>query len=95
MFLRAKNDVSTTKQFFETETFRSLSTSLADLKQQLSAKSRTAKLWCTYLNYINVVKRLIFVERTFNWQLDLESTADMLNLFASSDHINYAKSAPL
>ena len=88
-----ENDVSTTKQFFET--FNSLSTSLADLKQQLSAKSQTAKLWCTYLHYINVVKRFVLAERTCNWQIHLESAADMLNLFASSGHINYAKSARL
>ena len=61
-----KNYVSTTKQFFESETFCSLSTSFADLKQQLSANSRTVKLWCTYLNYINLVKRFILAERICN-----------------------------
>ena len=61
-----ENYVSTLKQFFESETFCSLSTSLADLKQQLSANSRAAKLWCTYLNYINLVKRFILAERICN-----------------------------
>ena len=46
LVFEGKNDASTRTQFFESETFHLLSMSLADLKQQLSAKSRTAKLWC-------------------------------------------------
>ena len=34
-------------------------------------------------------------ERTSNWNLHLESTKEMMNLFAVSGHLNYAKSARL
>ena len=72
-----------------------MSTSLADLKQQLSAKSWTVKLRCTYLHYVNVKKRFILAEKTCQWQIHFESTADLLDLFASSGHTNYATSACL
>ena len=61
----------------------------------LSTTSRTAKLWVQYINYINVVKLFIAAERIGNWQNHLESTAQMLNLFAATGHINYAKSTRL
>ena len=53
----------------------------------------TAKLWLQYLHHIQVLKRFIIAERTFSWSLHLQSTTDMLNLFAGSGHLNYAKSA--
>ena len=34
-------------------------------------------------------------ERTSNWQLHLDSSTEILNLFASTGHINYARSARL
>ena len=83
------------EEFFESVGFISLSSSLEDLRQRLSTKSRTAKLWFTYLDYINITKRFIFAERTCNWLMHIEYTTEMLNLFASSGHINYAKSARL
>ena len=58
-------------------------------------RSRTAKLWFHYLHYIQVLKRFIIAERTSNWSLHLQPTADILNLFAASGHLNYAKSARL
>ena len=61
----------------------------------LSNKSRTAKLWVLYLNYITTIKKYIVAERTSNWYLHLEATKEMLNLFAATGHINYAKSARL
>ena len=61
----------------------------------LSAKSRTAKLWISYLKYISTIKKYIIAERTSNWTLHLEATKEMLNFFAATGHINYAKSARL
>ena len=46
-----------------------------------------------YLQYVAVLKQFIFAERTSDWFLHIEATKNMLNLFASSGHINYAKSA--
>ena len=89
------NDADSMYQFFQSDLFLSLSLSLSKLKEKLSKKSRAAKLWIEYLNYIQVVKKFIIAERTSNWLLHLEATTDMLNLFAASGHINYAKSALL
>ena len=54
---------------------------------------RTSKLWLLYLQYISILKKFILAERTSNWQLHLDSSTEMLNLFVSTGHINYAKSA--
>ena len=54
---------------------------------------RTSKLWLLYLQYISILKKFILAEITSNWQLHLDSSNEMLNLFALTGHINYAKSA--
>ena len=64
-------------------------------KKMLSEKSRTAKLWFLYMEYIDVVKTYIRAERTDNWIGHLAATERMLNLFAATGHVNYAKSARL
>ena len=89
------NDADSMDQFFQSNIFLTLRLSLSKLKEKLSKKSRTAKLWIEYINYMQVVKRFIIAERTSNWLLHLEATTDMLNLIAASGHINYAKSAHL
>ena len=63
-------------------------------KSKLSV-SRTAKLWLQYLEYVQVVKMFIRAERTGNWHEHLEAMRLMLNLFAATGHINYARSARL
>ena len=89
------NDAAKMDEFFQSDLFLSLSTFLSTLKEKLSNQSRTAKLWIAYMNYIQIVKRFTIAERTSNWLLHLEATTEMLNLFAASGHINYAKSARL
>ena len=59
----------------------------------LSQDFRTAKSWLMHIYYLDVLKRFIIAERTSNWSLHINSTLRMFNLFASSGHINYAKSA--
>ena len=54
-------------------------------------KSHTAKLWLLYVQYISIVKEYILSERTCNWSLDLHTVQKLMNLFAVSGHINYAK----
>ena len=44
---------------------------LKGTKDNLKAKSRTAKFWLQYIRYINVVKLFIRAERTSNWNLHL------------------------
>ena len=54
---------------------------------------RTSNLWLLHLQYISILKKFILAERTSNWQLHLDLSTEILNLFASTGHINYAKSA--
>ena len=55
--------------------------------------SRTAKLWLTYMDYIYTLKLFISAERVGNWNMHIIAVCRMLNLFASTGHFNYAKSA--
>ena len=68
---------------------------LTDLKESLSAKSQTAKYWIQYLHYIQNLKDFIRAERTGNWKLHLQSVRKILNIFAATGHVHYAKSARL
>ena len=74
---------------------RRLDTALELYKDELLSKSRTAKLWLQYLLYVDVIKLFIRAERTGNWHLHLIAVGKMLNLFAATAHVNYAKSARL
>ena len=79
--------------FLESDIFRAFEEALLNLKNNLSKTYRTAKLWISYLHYVHILKSFILAERTSNWALHVESTLNMLNLFAASGHISYAKSA--
>ena len=61
----------------------------------LQTRSRTAKFWLQYQRYVNVLKSFIRSERTGNWSLHLQTLSNMINLFAATGHINYAKCARL
>ena len=63
--------------------------------KKLEQQSRTAKLWLLYIHYVRVLKNYIIAERTSNWALHLHAAVTMLDLFAASGHINYARSARL
>ena len=69
-----------------------------DLEERLAVtrngnirKSRTAKLWLLHVQCISIVKEYVLSERTCNWTLHLHTVRKMMNLFAASRHINYAK----
>lgn len=79
--------------FAESKVIHDINSALEAVTSQLAAKSRTAKLWLSYLHYISILKQYILAERTSNWQLHLNSTVEMLNLLASTGHTHYAKSA--
>ena len=64
-------------------------------KALLAEKSPTAKLWLQYIEYIETLKLFIQAERTGDWNLHLVSVSKMINLFAATGHINYAKSSRL
>ena len=63
------------------------------LTSKLRKTSRTAQLWLQYIEYIDIVKEFIFAERTSNWELHLRSIYKMINLFAATGHVNYARSS--
>ena len=65
---------------------------MQSLKYLRSCESRTAKLWILYSNYIEIVRLYIHAERTSDWEMHLHATGKMLNLFAATGHIHYAKS---
>ena len=83
-----KPELGKKQELFDSKTFSDFTAALENLRQPLSSQSRTAKLWLLYMDYIGILKKFIFAERTCNWNMHLEATTDMLNLFASSGHIN-------
>ena len=91
-FTNGKADV---EGVVNSEAMTNLSTMFQSYKDQLTTKSRTARLWIQYLDYINTIKVFIRAERSGNWHLHLIAAGRMLNLFAATAHINYAKSARL
>ena len=72
-------------------TFNQIRKELESKRNQLKEHSRTAQLWIQYIDYADIVKNFIYAERTSNWELHLSSLSKMLNLFAATGHINYAK----
>ena len=44
------------------------------------------------MDYIQVIKIFIYAERTGVWNLHLHGIYKMLNLFAATGHLHYAKS---
>ena len=68
---------------------------LVKYKALLAEKSPTAKLSLQYIEYIETLKLFLRAERTGDWNLHLVSVGKMINLFAATGHINYAKSSHL
>ncbi len=62
-------------------------------KVGVGKSSRKAKLWPRYVRYIEVAKKFVGGERTSDWQLHLDSLDEMLNVFATTGHGNYAQCA--
>ena len=65
------------------------------LKERLRLHSRTSKLWLYYMDCISIIKQFIRAERCGHWELHLDALDKMINLFAATGHLNYAKSARL
>lgn len=83
------SDISESKELIKLDEY------LLKYKAFLAEKSRTAKLWLQYIEYVETLKLFIRAERTGNWNLHLVAVEEMLNLFAATGHINYAKSSRL
>jgi hypothetical protein len=72
-----------------------ISSKLKEYIDKLSKTNRTAKLWKQYMYHVSLVKDFIFAERTGDWSFHLITVKKMLNLYAASGRVNYAKSARL
>ena len=88
-------ELTTIVNVIESNSFRSLSDDILNHRCLLERKSQTAKLWLLYMKYIEVLKLFIRAERIGDWNTHLIASLKMLNLFASTGHINYAKSTRL
>ena len=84
-----------TSTIAESQELLKLENCLLNVKSLLAEKSPTAQLWLQYIEYIETLKLFIRAERTGNWNLHLISVSRMINLFAATGHINYAKSSRL
>ena len=72
-----------------------LGNALECLKDTLRSTSRTAKLWLRFMDYIEIIKDFICCKRLGMWDGHLNAVTALLNLFAATCHIHYAKSARL
>ena len=77
----------------QTENFQNLIKEVNTLLEKKKSESRTAALWVQYIDFVEIVKYFIFAERTSNWSLHIDATKRMLNLFAATGHLHYAKIA--
>lgn len=88
-------NIAKKEAFLETDLCSYVNDKLENLKVTLSEESRIAKLWILFISYLDVLKRFFIAKRTSNWGLPVDLTLRMKNLFAPSDHINYARSAKI
>ena len=72
-----------------------LGDALQCLKDTLRSTSRTANLLLRFMDYIEIIKDFICCERLGMWDGHLNAVTALLNLFAATCHIHYAKSARL
>ena len=91
LFRKLKENEIEIDDLIQSSTLLKLNTLLQILKQELAEKSRTAKLWIAYMDYVEVVKLFTRAERTGDWNTHLIAVNSMLNLFAATGHFNYAK----
>ena len=66
---------------------------LVEKKAQLAKTNLTLRLWVQLLDYMDTILLLIRAERLGDWEMHLTTRHEMLNLFASTGHFNYAKNA--
>ena len=71
--------------------FKKVQSEVADWKAMFK-DDPTATLWINYMGYVDIVKRYIRAEHTGDWMSYLSSVNFMLNLFAATGHLHYAKS---
>ena len=90
-----KDKLLSVSSIAESQELMKLESGLLKYKALLSKESPTAKLWLQYIEYVETLKLFIRAERTGDWNLHLIAVGNMINLFAATGHINYAKSSRL
>ena len=63
--------------------------------QQFQSHSQLFKLWNSYIKMILILLRFIRAERGVNWEVHLQSTAEMAPHFFSMDRTNYSRWLPI
>jgi len=86
---------NTVDAFVEMDEYKALEEALDLRKNELSAQSRTAKLWLSYMHMVKNARKLVIADRTGSWEMHLAAVADCLPMFAAAGHFNYVKSAYL
>ncbi|PIK41765.1 hypothetical protein BSL78_21375 [Apostichopus japonicus] len=66
---------------------------LEERKRGLAERSRTSKLWLTYMKMVKVARMLILADRLGSWSRGLSAVGECLPTFGAAGHFNYLKSA--
>ncbi|PIK34366.1 hypothetical protein BSL78_28814 [Apostichopus japonicus] len=66
---------------------------LQERKRGLAERSRTSKLWLTYMKMVRVARMLILADRLGSWSRHLSAVGECLPIFGAAGHFNYLKSA--
>ncbi|PIK52555.1 hypothetical protein BSL78_10545 [Apostichopus japonicus] len=66
---------------------------LEERKRGLAERSRTSKLWLTYMKMVKVARMLILADRLGSWSRHLSAVGECLSIFGAAGHFNYLKSA--
>ena len=92
MLRRLEEGKITVEEICSAEVVQRISEKLKHVQNSMK-NQRTAVLWTTYMEMVDILRRFIKAERTGNWSLHLQSVYDMLPYFAVAGHRLYAKSA--
>ena len=88
-------DITSSTGIAESDSLLRLDECLNLLKTTLAERSRTSKLWIQYLYHVECIKDFIRAERIPDWEGHLVAVGELLNLFAATRHLHYAKCARL
>ena len=62
-------------------------------KKALLSNRRTGRLWVQFMDYLSLLEEFIASERLGLWHSHLDACVKLLNVFAATGHLHYAKSA--
>ena len=83
------------EEVIDSNTVRVFKECVLNKESLVRESSRTAALWIQYMEMVGILRRFIKAERTANWELHLQTVAEMLPYLAASGHTLYVKCARL